>query len=125
MEWEITIDDVKKISTSELLDRLSSNINGLSADDSNERLQRYGVNEISQGEQNHLRKFLSYFWGPIPWMIEFALILSLLIQHWPEFSVILLLLLINGLVGFWQEDRADNAIELLKEKLAYNALLYC
>lgn len=58
-------------------------------------------------------------------MIEFTLILSLLIQHWPEFSVILLLLLINGLVGFWQEDRADNAIDLLKEKLAYNALLYC
>jgi len=54
-------------------------------------------------------------------MIEIALIISLLIQHWPEFSVILLLLLINGLVGFWQEDRADNAIELLKEKLAFNA----
>jgi len=53
-------------------------------------------------------------------VIEFALILSLLIQHWPEFSIILLLLLINGLVGFLQEDRADNAMELLKEKLAYN-----
>ncbi|WP_223792430.1 hypothetical protein [Methanobacterium spitsbergense] len=56
-------------------------------------------------------------------MIQFALILSLLIQHWPEFTVILVLLLINGLIGFWQEDRADNAIELLKEKLAYNAKL--
>ena len=54
-------------------------------------------------------------------MIEFALIISLLIQHWPEFSIILFLLLINGLVGFFQENRADNAIELLKEKLAYKA----
>jgi H+-transporting ATPase len=54
-------------------------------------------------------------------MIEFALIISLLIQHWPEFGIILLLLLINGLVGFFQEDRADNAIELLKEKLAFKA----
>lgn len=120
MEMEITVEEVKEISTSELLDGLLSDINGISSDDSKARLQRYGDNEIFPGEQNNLRKFLSYFWGPIPWVIEFALILSLLIQHWPEFSIILLLLLINGLVGFLQEDRADNAIELLKEKLAYN-----
>ena len=121
MEMEITLEEVKELSTSELLNRLSSDINGLSFDESKTRYQRYGANEISQGQQSHLRKFISYFWGPIPWMIEIALIISLLIQHWPEFSVILLLLLINGLVGFWQEDRADNAIELLKEKLAFNA----
>ena len=50
-------------------------------------------------------------------------LLSILIRHWPEFTVILLLLLINGLVGFFQEYRADNAIELLKEKLAYKAIV--
>ena len=53
-------------------------------------------------------------------MIEIALILSLLIQHWQEFTVILILLLINGGVGFYQEYKADNAIDLLKEKLAYH-----
>ena len=89
-------------------------------EDAESRL-KYGINEISEGQQNHFKKFLGYFWGPIPWMIEFALIISLLIQHWPEFGIILLLLLINGLVGFFQEDRADNAIELLKEKLAFKA----
>ena len=120
MDLEISVEEVKKISTSKLMDKLSSDFKGLSHDDAKERLE-YGINEISKDEQSHLKKFLSYFWGPIPWMIEFALILSLLIQHWPEFSIILLLLLINGLVGFFQEDRADNAIEVLKEKLAYNA----
>ncbi len=120
MDLEISVEEVKKISTSKLMYKLSSDFKGLSLDDAKERLE-YGINEITQNEQSHLKKFLSYFWGPIPWMIEFALILSLLIQHWPEFSIILLLLLINGLVGFWQEDRADNAIEVLKEKLAYNA----
>jgi H+-transporting ATPase len=120
MDLEIGVEEVKKISTSELFDRLSSDLKGLSEEDAEARL-KYGINEISEGQQNHLRKFLGYFWGPIPWMIEFALIISLLIQHWPEFSIILLLLLINGLVGFFQEDRADNAIELLKEKLAYKA----
>jgi H+-transporting ATPase len=120
MDLEISIEEVKKISTSELLDKLSSDVKGLSEEDAKARL-KYGINEISEGQQNHLKKFLGYFWGPIPWMIEFALIISLLIQHWPEFGIILLLLLINGLVGFFQEDRADNAIELLKEKLAFKA----
>jgi len=120
MELEISLEEVKKISIAELLERLSSDVKGLSDDEAKKRLE-YGINEISQSEQSHLKKFFSYFWGPIPWMIEFALILSLLIQHWPEFGIILLLLLINGLVGFIQEDRADNAIEILKEKLAYNA----
>jgi H+-transporting ATPase len=105
MDLEIGVEEVKKISTSELLDRLSSDLKGLSEGDAEARL-KYGINEISEGQQNHLKKFLGYFWGSIPWMIEFALIISLLI---------------NGLVGFFQEDRADNAIELLKEKLAYKA----
>ena len=120
MDLEISIDEVKKISTSELLNKLSCDLKGLSEKDAEVRL-KYGLNEISEDQQSHLKKFLGYFWGPIPWMIEFALIISLLIQHWPEFGIILLLLLINGLVGFFQEDRADNAIELLKEKLAYKA----
>jgi H+-transporting ATPase len=120
MDLEISIEEVKKISTSKLLDKLSSDLKGLSEEDAKTRL-KYGLNEISEDQQSHLKKFLGYFWGPIPWMIEFALIISLLIQHWPEFGIILLLLLINGLVGFFQEDRADNAIELLKEKLAYKA----
>ena len=120
MDLEISIEEVKKISTSDLLDKLSSDVKGLSQEDAEARL-KYGINEISEGQQNHFIKFLGYFWGPIPWMIEFALIISLLIQHWPEFGIILLLLLINGLVGFFQEERADNAIELLKEKLAFKA----
>ena len=97
------MEDVKKISASELMEKLSSSSKGLSSEDALRRLKIYGFNEIEESEQNHLKKFFSYFWGPIPWMIEFALILSLLIQHWPEFTVILVLLLINGLVRFWQE----------------------
>jgi H+-transporting ATPase len=121
MDHESSMDDLKELSISDVLDKYSSNINGLSSNDVVERIAEYGYNEISEAEKSHLKKFFSYFWGPIPWMIEIALLLSLIIQHWQEFSIILLLLLINGAVGFWQEDRADDAIELLKEKLAFNA----
>ena len=51
-------------------------------------------------------------------MIEAAAILSAILSHWDDFAIIFLLLLMNGLVGYWQEHKADNAIELLKERLA-------
>ena len=66
-------------------------------------------------------KFLSYFWGPIPWMIEVAVILSAVARHWPDFFIILVLLLANSVVGFWEEHEAGNAIAALKAKLAVNA----
>ncbi len=121
MDQEINVRDVNEISISELLERLHSDLNGLSSESAKKRLEQYGYNEIAEEHKSHLIKFLGYFWGPIPWMIEAALLISLVIQHWQEFSIILLLLLINGLVGFFQEDRADNAIDLLKNKLAFNA----
>ena len=40
----------------------------------------YGYNELPEEKTNPLLEFLSYFWGPIPWMIEGAVILSALVQ---------------------------------------------
>ncbi len=68
-----------------------------------------------------LLKFLSYFWGPIPWMIETAVVLSGIVRHWPDFCIILLLLLVNATIGFWEERQAGNAIAALKARLAIKA----
>ena len=54
-------------------------------------------------------------------MIEAAIILSALARHWPDFTIILILLLSNVIVGFWEEHQAGNAIEALKAKLAIKA----
>ncbi len=94
---------------------------GLSEEEAKRLLEKYGYNEIVEKKVNPILKFLSYFWGPIPWMIEIALILSAIIKHWVDFYIILVLLIVNGVVGFYQEGKAEKAIELLKSKLAPKA----
>ena len=54
-------------------------------------------------------------------MIEAAVVMSAVIQRWPDFAIILTLLMVNAVVGSWQERKADNAIELLKKRLALKA----
>lgn len=118
---EVNIKEVSKFSIDELYAKLSSNEKGLSSQEASNRLQKYGPNEIPEKKKSTLLKFLANFWGPIPWMIEIAAILSLIINEWDDFFVIIAMLLINSIVRFWEENKADNAIELLKEKLALRA----
>ncbi len=94
---------------------------GLSSEEVERTRQLYGSNDIPEKKVSPIRKLLSYFWGPIPWMIEAAAVLSILIQHWEDFGIIFILLVVNAVVGFWQEHKADNAIELLKKRLAPKA----
>jgi len=101
--------------------RLGSSPDGLSQAEAQKRLTQYGPNEIEEKKSNPLLKFLTYFWGPIPWMIEVAVILSGVVGHWPDFFIILLLLVSNAVVGFWEERQAGNAIAALKAKLAIKA----
>ena len=121
MDVIINSDDAKNSTIKELLEKLSSNKQGLSSNDVEKRLLNYGPNEITEQKINPILKFLKYFWGPMPWLIEVAIVLSALIQHWADLGIISVLLVLNAVVGFWQEYKADNAIELLKEKLALKA----
>jgi H+-transporting ATPase len=120
----LEIEDLKKLSVEELFKKFSSTEKGISDSSVNDRIKEYGYNEISEKKINPIIKFLSYFWGPIPWMIEVAAILSAIINHWEDFWVIFALLLLNAVVGFWQEYKADDAISLLKKKLALNAKVF-
>ena len=116
-----TKDDLKSLPMPELLAKLGSSPDGLTQAEAQKRLAQYGPNEIEEKKTNLLLKFLTYFWGPIPWMIEAAVILSAVAQHWPDFGIILLLLLANAVVAFWEEHQAGNAIAALKAKLAIKA----
>ncbi|MHB1413850.1 MAG: plasma-membrane proton-efflux P-type ATPase [Chloroflexota bacterium] len=111
----------KDLPVDELMKRLESSPEGLSGTEAAHRLEQYGYNELAEYKESALRKFLSYFWGPIPIMIIIAAALSGALQHWPDLGVILALLFINAIVGFREEQEAGNAIEALKRSLALQA----
>ncbi len=94
---------------------------GLSSKEVAVRLEKYGPNELEEKKESLWAKLFAYFWGPIPWMIEIAVVLSGVLQRWPDFIIILALLFINAGIGFFQEFKADNAIEELKKNLALKA----
>ena len=114
-------DDLKSLPLPEVEKKLGSSPDGLSQAEAQKRLTQYGPNEIEEKKTNPFLKFLTYFWGPIPWMIEGAVILSGVVRHWADFFIILLLLVSNAVVGFWEEHQAGNAIAALKAKLAIKA----
>ena len=106
--------------TSKATERSTAN-QGLSSDEAAQRLAQYGPNALEDKQVSMLRRLLGYFWGPIPWMIEVAAVLSALVQHWADFWIIITLLIFNAAVGFWQEYTAGNAVSALMKQLALKA----
>ncbi len=89
-----------------------------------EQLRRtYGFNEIPEKTEHFLRRLFKKVSSPIPLMIEIALVLSLVVQRWEDFFIILLLLLVNLSVDLFQEQRAHSALQALKKTLAPTAMV--
>ena len=94
---------------------------GLDSDEVARRQAQYGPNALEEKRVSVLRQLLGYFWGPIPWMIEVAAVLSALVRHLADFLIIITLLIFNAAVGFWQEYTAGNAVTALMKQLALRA----
>jgi H+-transporting ATPase len=94
---------------------------GLSSADAKSRLEKTGPNAIEEKRENPLLKFLGYFWGPLPWMVEAPAAMAFVIRDWVDFSIILFMLVFNGVLGFWEESAASNALSALKSSLALTA----
>ena len=102
-------DDLEKASLDTVYEKLGTSAKGLTAAEAKARIEKYGRNELVDKEASDLEKFLRFFWGPIAWMIEAAALLSLLMGHWADLTIILVLLFYNAISGFWQERKASNA----------------
>ncbi len=91
---------------------------GLSGAEVARRLTQYGYNEIEEKQESLWHRILRRFWGPIPWMIELAALLSAIVGKWDDFIIISIMLLVNAGLDFFQEHRALNALNALKQRLS-------
>ena len=115
--------DYEHLSIEEVLQKLKSDpAHGLASSEASRRQQQYGLNEIPEKEETLLKRLARRFWGPIPWMIETAAFLSAVVQKWEDFTIIIILLLVNVVIDFRQEAKALSALKVLKEKLARRAI---
>ncbi|KAJ5754043.1 uncharacterized protein N7511_008196 [Penicillium nucicola] len=85
------------------------------------RRKKYGWNVMKEAKRNHILKFLSFFMGPVQWVMEAAVILACGLQDWIDFGIICGLLVLNAAVGFIQEYHAGNIVDALKNNLALRA----
>ncbi len=99
----------------------AEHVKGLTDAEAAKRLAQYGENALAEHQVGMVERLAHFFWGPIPWMIEVAAVLSATLGHWADLAIIVTMLVINAGVGFWQEFKADNAITLLKQRLALKA----
>ncbi len=116
--------DFKTMNISNVVEILKSSIdNGLTKEEVEDRLERFGYNEIQQKDETLFHRMLRRFIGPIPFMIEAAALLSAIVKRWEDFIIIMIMLFVNIFVDFYQESKALNAISMLKKKLARKALV--
>jgi H+-transporting ATPase len=120
MELKKTL-EYKEFSVEETIRLLETSTNGLTESEAKERIERFGYNEVVEKEKNPILEFLSRYWGPMPWLLEFTMGLSYISGHYLELAIIFLLLTINATIGFLHARSSRKTLELLKKKLAVKA----
>ena len=95
--------------------------NGLTSDEARGRLEKFGPNAMPDTSAHPLRMALQKFWAPVPWMLEAAIVLELVLGKYVEAAIIALLLLFNAALGLFQESRAQATLAALKSRLALSA----
>src|SRR4030043_734156 len=90
---------------------------GLTEDEAARRLKEYGPNEVPEKKSSLTMRLAKKFWGLTSWMLEFTVALEWILGKYIEAYVITILLFFNAAVSFIQEEKANNAVELLRQKL--------
>src|SRR6202050_1194598 len=94
---------------------------GLTSDEARSRLAKFGPNAMPDTSLHPLRMALEKFWAPVPWMLEAAIVLEIVLGKYIEAAIIAGLLVFNTALGLFQESRAQATLAALKSRLALNA----
>ena len=94
---------------------------GLTTQEAQSRLETIGPNSMPNAAPHPLRRMIDKLWAPVPWMLEAAIVLQLVLHKVTEAAVIAFLLIFNAALGFFQEGKAQATLAALKSRLALNA----
>jgi H+-transporting ATPase len=94
---------------------------GLTPDEVKKKLAEFGYNEVPEKKKSLVVSFFKRFWGLTAWMLELTIALSYLLNRYLDLIVIAVLLIMNAVLGFVQEQQAERAVEALKRKLNVKA----
>lgn len=95
-----------------------SEMAGLSSAEAVSRRAEYGPNVVAEEQVHPLKRLARHFWAPVPWMLEATIALQIVIGQRLTALLIAMLLVLNVILGAFQESRADAALALLKQRLA-------
>ena len=115
--------EYKRMPIEDALRELGSALEGLSDVEVQKRLKKYGRNEVASRKMSPILEFLSRFWGPMPWLLELAIALSVFLGHDLEAIIIAILIVTNAIIGYLHSRSSQRSLELLKERLAVNAVV--
>jgi H+-transporting ATPase len=90
---------------------------GLTSEEAKKLTAQYGLNTIKEQKRHPAVIFLSKFWNPVSWMLEFTFIIELIMGKYIEAYIIIGLILFNAVISFKQENKSEKALELLKKQL--------
>ncbi|CAE7264577.1 patB [Symbiodinium natans] len=107
----------KKLVDNDKLGSMAPERNGLTSEEAKKRMAEYGPNEIPTIETPIWKMILSQFVGTMPVMLEVSCIISAAAGDWPDFFVILAMVLVNAALGFREEMKAKNALEELTNQM--------
>src|SRR5579872_1484131 len=94
---------------------------GLTRAEVDTRRTEHGYNEVAEQKGHSALKFLGKFWGLTAWMLELIMLLSLVLRHYSDLTIVGGLLVVNAVLGFAQERRAAGVMESLRRRLQVNA----
>lgn len=105
-----------------VLSELGTQKQGLASDEAARRLEKYGPNTLEEEEKIHpFRIFLEQFKSPLVWILIAAMLISAFVNEWTDFIVIGVIVVLNAILGFVQEYRAEEAIARLKKLVSSRA----
>ncbi len=111
-------------STNIIFELLETTPSGLSREEANIQLAKYGPNQLPEpGTRSPLVRFLYQFHNVLIYVLIVASAITAMLEHWVDASVILGVVLINAVIGFVQEGKAENALRAIRQMLSPNAMV--